>query len=80
MNNIIIKSYNMDNPCMLSNAKMVYRKCTNCGQILCNTEFDGSVFIATECPNCNIPFVSENEKINHIIMTKILTRIFKGEN
>lgn len=65
MNNTIIKSYNLNMP---FDAKLVYRKCDNCGQIICNTEFNGSIFIATNCPNCNISFVSESEKFKHTIM------------
>ena len=74
MYNTIIKSCNLNMP---SDAKLVYRKCDNCGQIICNTEFDGSIFISTNCPKCNIPFITKSEKFKHTIMTGAVNTILK---
>ena len=72
MNNTIISTHKI-----YDGTFMVYRKCNKCGQIVCNTECYGSVFIATECPSCGIPFVSPEQKSYKSVMIDTLKNMYE---
>ena len=70
MNNTIIKSQG-------SQVRYVYRKCNKCGQIICNTEFYGSVMVADKCPKCGVNFVDDNTHIGNEIVRHALKDTIK---
>ena len=76
MNNKIIDTCDALNP-LVPQAKITYRKCDKCGQIICNTEFIGSVFVADKCPKCGIDFVDTKTHINNEIVRHALKNTFK---